>query len=101
MLLWKAYRRNPLFLGLHETIDRYMKSVLRKQHAFEQFFLLKSPEIRPFVVGLLGVLFFRLTYEGIVMKVSTLNLLLKMVTEKGYMITTHQCKVTKQYFFKI
>ncbi len=39
MLLWKAYRRNPLFLGLHETINRYMKSVLQKQHAFEQFFL--------------------------------------------------------------
>jgi hypothetical protein len=39
MLLWNAYRRNPLFLGLHETINRYTKSVLRKQHAFEQFFL--------------------------------------------------------------
>ncbi len=39
MLLWNAYRRNPLFLGLHETIDPYTKSVLRKQHAFEQFFL--------------------------------------------------------------
>ncbi len=33
------YRRNPLVLELHETIDRYMKSVLQKQHAFEQFFL--------------------------------------------------------------
>jgi hypothetical protein len=39
----------------------------------------KSPEIRPFAVGLLGVLFFILTYEGIVMTVSTLIFLLKMV----------------------
>ncbi len=42
MLLWNAYRRNPFFLGLHETINRYTKSVLRKQHAFEQFFLLNT-----------------------------------------------------------
>jgi len=39
MLLRNEYRRIPLVLGLHETIDRYMKLVLRKQHAFEQFFL--------------------------------------------------------------
>ncbi len=39
MLLRNAYIRNPLFLGLQETSDRYMKSVLWKQHAFEQFFL--------------------------------------------------------------
>ncbi len=40
MLLWNEYRRNPLVLGLHETIDRYMKLDLQQQHAFEQFFLL-------------------------------------------------------------
>ncbi len=39
MLLWNAYRRNPLFLGLHETINQYMESVLQKQHALEQVFL--------------------------------------------------------------
>ena len=40
MLLRNAYRRNPLVLGLHETIDRYMKLVLQKQHAFEQVFFI-------------------------------------------------------------
>jgi hypothetical protein len=50
MLLWNAYRRNPLFLGLHESIDRYMKSVLRKQHAFEQFFLNKRLVRKPFLI---------------------------------------------------
>jgi hypothetical protein len=37
MLLQNAYRRNPLVLGLHDTIDQYMKLVLQKQYAFEQF----------------------------------------------------------------
>ena len=42
MLLRNAYRRNPLVLGLHETIDRYMKLVLQKQHAFEQVFFIHT-----------------------------------------------------------
>ncbi len=29
--------RNPLFLGLHETIDRYMKSVLRNSMLLSSF----------------------------------------------------------------